>query len=93
MIGIGGMATLLYIAKNSIGDGPTAYPPSRSWDGGLTAYAHRSSRRWPTPAWYFQQNIEEPLRRPMVSETTSPPVKTPVTGFRYRYWRAFNCCP
>ena len=41
MIGIGGMATLLYIDKNSIGDGPTAYPPSRSWDGDLTAYAHR----------------------------------------------------
>ena len=42
MIGIGGMATLLYITKNSIGNVPTAYPPSRSWDGDLTAYAHRS---------------------------------------------------
>ena len=42
MIGIGGMATLLYITKNSIGNVPTAFPPSRSWDGDLTAYAHRS---------------------------------------------------
>ena len=29
-IGTGGMASLLYIAKNSIGNVPTTYPPSRS---------------------------------------------------------------
>ena len=31
LIGTGGMESLPYIAKNSIGNVPTAYPPSRSW--------------------------------------------------------------
>ena len=33
MIGTVGMAPTLYIAKNSIGNVPTEYPPPRSWAG------------------------------------------------------------
>jgi len=46
-IGTVGMAPTLYIAKNSIGNVPTAFPPPRSWAGDLTAYADQlfSSRR------------------------------------------------
>ena len=39
MIGTVGMAPTLYIAKNSIGNVPTEYPPPRSWAGDLTSYA------------------------------------------------------
>ena len=41
MIGTVGLAPTLYIAKNSIGNVPSVYPPPRSWSGDLTYYAEQ----------------------------------------------------